>query len=38
MEIDESDEHCPKAESSMHERREPDSNVTDESDVHSEKQ
>jgi hypothetical protein len=30
MEIDESEEHCPKAEFSMHERREPDSNVIDE--------
>jgi hypothetical protein len=38
MRIDESLEHFANAEGSMHERLEPDSNVTDERDQHSEKQ
>jgi hypothetical protein len=38
MQIEESDEHCENAERSMHASWQPDSNSTDESAVHFEKQ
>jgi hypothetical protein len=38
MKIDESDEHCQNADSAIDERREPESNVTVERDLQSQKQ
>jgi hypothetical protein len=38
MQIEESDEHCKKAEGSIHESREPGSNVTLERDLQPKKQ
>jgi hypothetical protein len=38
MQIDESDEHFPNADSSIDESREPDSNVTVKRDLHPSKQ